>query len=110
MRFDIYISHNNAMVQLLNKHQSIFKPKFKGQFVRKEGKQKQKTNISSAYKYNIGNLRNDFDNYQLFQQRKLICEALDCNKVATDSLNISIGIYGEQDFFFCRNCVNKFGV
>jgi len=69
----------------------------------------QKLNTRSNSKYDQDDVVEDLvDYYQLFQQRKLICEARECNIIATKELKIPIGIYGERVFFFCKNCVKNF--
>ena len=60
------------------------------------------------YQNNLSQVDKNFLNYQLFQEKKINCEALDCDDLALHELKISVGIYGQHTFFFCRNCVEKF--
>lgn len=73
--------------------------------------QKQKLDGSSINKRVLEDINYDNNNqdcYQLFQQRKLMCEALGCNIIASTELRISIGFDEKQVFFFCKNCISKF--
>ena len=92
----------------LKKHQLINKPETIEQFVYKNNKQKPNIRCINTCDIDEINDNNNQDYYQLFPQRKLICEAGECNITATKELKISIGIYGERVFFFCKNCINKF--
>lgn len=69
----------------------------------------QRPDTRSNNQYYLEDVVKDLDEYyQLFQQKRLICEARECNLIAIKELKIPIGIYGEEVFFFCENCVNKF--
>ena len=85
---------------------SIYKPE-KIRIVHNEGTQK--LNVRSDNGYDIDDVEGDLvDYYKLFRERKLICEALDCNTIASKQLEILMEFYGKQVFFFCKNCIEKF--
>lgn len=37
-----------------------------------------------------------------------ICEAIDCNAKAVQTLEVNAGIYGQIILFLCSSCIDKF--
>jgi len=42
------------------------------------------------------------------QYHNQICEAIDCNKQATENIPVSAGKHGTIEIYVCKNCVCKF--
>ncbi|MGD1839201.1 MAG: hypothetical protein ACPKPY_14220 [Nitrososphaeraceae archaeon] len=60
------------------------------------------------FEYKKDNNNNELFKYYLFSDGKIRCEAMNCNTISTEKLNLSIVDHGEHIFYFCRECVQKF--
>lgn len=41
-------------------------------------------------------------------ESNIICEAWDCNEVATKTIGVNAGTYGVIQLYVCRDCISKF--
>lgn len=98
----------NVMIQLKQYYINSEPYIIEQQYTEKKREQKPNSKFVDKQSRNFNKDYNIQDYYQLFQQGKVTCEALECNIIATTKLKIPIGFNEDQIFFFCENCISKF--